>query len=54
MMPGRGIALLGRRVSILNFWRDGYGILQTIDLAVGEVPRWKPDLVLMNFHHRRY
>jgi GDSL-like Lipase/Acylhydrolase family len=40
---------LGRRVSVLNFGRDGYGVLQMVDLAVREVPRWKPDLVLIDF-----
>jgi hypothetical protein len=40
---------LGRRVSVMNLGRDGYGILQMVDLAVREVPRWKPDLVLIDF-----
>jgi GDSL-like Lipase/Acylhydrolase family len=40
---------LGRRVAAMNLGRDGYGVLQMVDLAVREVPRWKPDLVLINF-----
>jgi GDSL-like Lipase/Acylhydrolase len=40
---------LGRRVSIVNFGRDGYGILQMIDLAVREIPHWRPDIVLIDF-----
>src|SRR5262245_13904350 len=40
---------LGRRVSVMNLGRDGYGVLQMIDLAVREIPRWKPDMVLINF-----
>lgn len=40
---------LGRRVSVMNLGRDGYGMLQMVDLAVREIPRWKPDLVLINF-----
>ena len=40
---------LGRPVSVMNLGRDGYGMLQMVDLAVREIPRWKPDLVLINF-----
>jgi hypothetical protein len=38
-----------RHVSVINMGRDGYGILQMVDLAAIEIPRWKPDLVLIDF-----
>ena len=40
---------LGKPVHVLNFGRDGYGILQMFDLAAHEVGRWKPDLVIVGF-----
>jgi GDSL-like lipase/acylhydrolase family protein len=40
---------MNRRVSVVNMGRDGYSLLQMVDLAAIEVPRWKPDLVLIDF-----
>jgi hypothetical protein len=40
---------LGRSVHVVNFGRDGYGILQMFDLAAAQVPEWKPDLVVVAF-----
>jgi len=40
---------LSKRVSVVNFGRDGYGILQIFDLAAAQVARLKPDLVIMAF-----
>ncbi|MFC3230492.1 SGNH/GDSL hydrolase family protein [Marinibaculum pumilum] len=34
---------------VVNFGRDGTGILQMFDLAAEMVPRWKPDLVIFTF-----
>lgn len=41
--------LTGKDVHIVNFARDGYGILQMFDLAKAEVPKWKPDIVIFAF-----
>jgi GDSL-like lipase/acylhydrolase family protein len=40
---------LGKRVHVVNFGRDSYGILQMVDLAAREFPRWKPDYVMITF-----
>jgi hypothetical protein len=40
---------LGRSAHVLNFGRDGYGILQMFDLAAVKVPEWKPDIALITF-----
>jgi hypothetical protein len=40
---------LGKSVHVVNFARDGYGILQMFDLAAHEIKRWKPDLIIFSF-----
>jgi hypothetical protein len=40
---------LGRSVHVVNFGRDGYGVLQMFDLAAAKVPEWKPDLAVIAF-----
>lgn len=40
---------LGKRVDVINLALDGIGILQMLDVAAGEVPRLKPDLVVLAF-----
>ena len=42
-------ARLNRKVHVVNFGRDGYGILQMFDLAVAKIDEWKPDLVVFAF-----
>ena len=42
-------ARLNKKVHVVNFGRDGYGILQMFDLAAAKVVEWKPDLVLFAF-----
>lgn len=39
----------GRDVHVLNYGRDGYGILQMIDLAAREVEKKKPDIAIIAF-----
>lgn len=34
---------------VVNFGRDGTGVLQMFDLAAAMVPEWKPDLVIVTF-----
>lgn len=34
---------------VVNFGRDGYGILQMVDLAADMVPVWEPDLVVFAY-----
>ena len=41
---------LGRSVHILNFARDGSGLLQMLDVAASELPKWKPDLAIIAFN----
>ncbi|HEY9081029.1 SGNH/GDSL hydrolase family protein [Magnetovibrio sp.] len=36
-------------VHVVNFGRDGYGILQMFDLAAAKISEWKPDLVVFTF-----
>ncbi|MBO6784885.1 MAG: SGNH/GDSL hydrolase family protein [Alphaproteobacteria bacterium] len=38
-----------RSVHVLNFGRDGYGILQMFDLAARELPVWNPDIAVFAF-----
>jgi hypothetical protein len=40
---------LGRKVHVVNFGRDGYGILQMFDLAATKIVEWKPDLAIIAF-----
>jgi GDSL-like lipase/acylhydrolase family protein len=40
---------LGRSAHVVNFGRDGYGILQMFDLAAAQVAEWKPDLAVITF-----
>ena len=40
---------LGKKVRILNFGRDGYGILRMVDLAAAKIPEYKPDLAIIVF-----
>ena len=40
---------LGRSVHVVNFGRDGYGLLQMFDLAAAKVREWKPDLFVVAF-----
>jgi hypothetical protein len=40
---------LGRSVHVVNFSRDGYGILQMFDLANAKVPEWRPDVMVFAF-----
>ena len=40
---------LGRRVNVVNFGRDGYGILQMFDAAKAKLPEWRPDIAVIAF-----
>jgi len=40
---------LHRKVNVVNFGRDAYGLLQMFDLAAAKVPEWKPDLAIIAF-----
>jgi hypothetical protein len=40
---------LGKTVAVLNFGRDGYGVLQMFDLAAAKIPEWKPDIAVFAF-----
>ncbi len=40
---------LGIEVEVVNFSRDGYGILQMFDMAADLVEVWKPDLTIFAF-----
>lgn len=40
---------LGVDVHVVNFARDGYGVLQMLDLAAARVPEWRPDLAIVAF-----
>jgi hypothetical protein len=42
-------ARLNKTVHVVNFGRDGYGILQMFDLAAAKIAEWKPDLVVFAF-----
>jgi len=42
-------AELGRSVHVVNFGRDGYGVLQMFDLAAVKVREWRPDLAILAF-----
>lgn len=39
----------GKKVNVVNFGRDGYGILQMFDLAAAKVKEWKPDIAIISF-----
>jgi hypothetical protein len=39
----------GRKVHVVNFGRDSFGLLQMMDLAAREVPKWQPDYVVFAF-----
>jgi hypothetical protein len=49
LLQDRLEARLGVPVSVVNFGRDGYGLLQMFDLAAIQVERLKPDYVLFAF-----
>jgi hypothetical protein len=40
---------LGESVHVVNFGRDGYGVLQMFDLAAAKIPEWDPDLAIFAF-----
>jgi len=40
---------LSRPVHVVNFGRDGYGVLQMFDLAVSKIKEWQPDLAIIAF-----
>jgi hypothetical protein len=40
---------IGRSVNVVNFGRDGIGILQMFDMARAKIPEWKPDLAIIAF-----
>jgi hypothetical protein len=40
---------LGKSVAVMNFGRDGYGVLQMFDLAAAKIPEWKPDIAIFAF-----
>jgi hypothetical protein len=42
-------AATGKTVHVLNFGRDGYGILQMFDLAAAKVEEFKPDIAIIAF-----
>ena len=39
----------GSNVHVVNFSRDGYGILQMFDLAASKIVEWEPDVVVIAF-----
>lgn len=39
----------GKSTHVVNFGRDGYGLLQMFDLSVHELPKWKPDIAVYAF-----
>lgn len=40
---------LRKKVRVMNFGRDGYGILQMFDLAADKIAEYKPDVVIFAF-----
>lgn len=40
---------LGKTVAVMNFGRDGYGVLQMFDLAAAKISEWKPDIAVLAF-----
>ncbi len=38
-----------KTVHVVNFGRDGIGLLQMVDLARAKVKQWKPDLIVFSF-----
>ena len=49
LLQERLMQRLGRTVHVVNFGRDGYGLLQMFDLAAAKIPEWKPDLAVIAF-----
>ncbi len=49
LLQDRLEAATGEDVHVLNFGRDGTGILQILDLAAGMVAEWQPDLAVITF-----
>jgi len=50
---------LGPNAQVLNFGRDGYGVLQMLELAAGKIETWKPNIILFAFitddlHRRKF
>jgi hypothetical protein len=43
------IEATSKSVHVVNFGRDGTGLLHMVDLARDMVPKWKPDLVIFSF-----
>jgi len=39
----------GRSVSVRNLGRDGQGVLQMLDIAAGEIPETRPDLLILAY-----
>ena len=42
-------AATGKSVHVVNFGRDSYGLLQMMDLAAREAPKWRPDYVIFAY-----
>lgn len=40
---------LGKSVHILNFGRDGYGVIQIFKLAAARIAEWKPEFAIITF-----
>lgn len=40
---------LGRKVAVMNFGRDGTGVLQMFDMAAAKIAQWKPDISIVAF-----
>ena len=40
---------LARTVNVVNFGRDGMGVVQMFDLAAVKLPEWKPNLAIIAF-----
>lgn len=40
---------LGQKVHVVNFGRDGYGVLQMVDLAAAKIEEYKPDMAIIAF-----
>lgn len=39
----------GKKVAVMNFGRDAYGVLQIFDLAAAKITEWKPDIAILTF-----
>ncbi len=42
-------ARTGQNVHVLNFGRDGTGILQIVEMAADKIAEWRPDLAVITF-----